>query len=126
MKASLEFMVRSEIVFSSNLRWLHPLFELEHFLKERGIDASTGELRDKVVGRGSAFLIARLGIPRVHAELLSKLGMSVLDSAGIAYTWDTLVEEIACSTEKLLEHVTDPDEAYAILAKRAMIPKRIF
>lgn len=119
MDASLEFRVDGELVFSSAGRWLHPLFELEEFIASRGIDPSRGELRDKVVGRGSAFLIARLGIRRVHASLLSLLGREVFDRAGIGYTWDTLVKRVACATEGLLERVTNPEDAYSILRERA-------
>jgi zinc transport system ATP-binding protein len=116
---SLDFLVEGRTVFSSTGKWLHPLFELERFLAERGIAGAGGEIRDKVVGRGSAFLIVRLGIRKVHAVLLSRLGKDVLDRAGVALTWDTLVEEIACKTEGILRDVTDPEEAYRILSERA-------
>lgn len=118
MDSSLELRVGGGTVFSSAGRWLHPLFELGDFLATAGIDASAAELRDKVVGRGSAFLIVRLGIRRVHAVLLSRLGKDVLDRAGVALTWDTLVDRIACATESLLEGITDPDEAWRILRAR--------
>ena len=116
---SLEFMVDGCAVFTSAGRWLHPLFELERFLAEQGIKGSAGEVRDKVVGRGSAFLIARLGIRTVHAQLLSRLGKDVLDRARIPCTWDSLVDEIECRTEGVLRDVTDTEEAYRILLERA-------
>jgi hypothetical protein len=116
---SLEFLLHGKVLFESAGKWLHPLFELEQFLAGRGIDVSRGEVHDKVVGRGSAFLIVRLGIGKVHAGMLSRLGKDVLDRAGVACTWDVLVEEIECSTESILRDVTDPDEAYRILAERA-------
>ena len=56
---------------------------------------------------------------KVHAVLLSRLGKDVLDRAGVAVTWDTLVDEVACRTEGILHDVTDPEEAYRILAERA-------
>ena len=118
MEASLELRVGGEVVFTSSGKWLHPLFELSEFVGRSGIDAAGGELRDKVVGRGSAFLIVRLGIRRVHAVLLSRLGKDVLDRAGVALGWDTLVDRIACATEGLLEGVSDADEAYRILSAR--------
>jgi hypothetical protein len=117
--ASLEFLMDGRALYSSNGKWLHPLFELEQFLKARGIDAARGEVRDKVVGRGSAFLIVRMGFRKAHAGMLSRLGKDVLDRAGVACTWDVMVEQIACSTESLLREVTDPEEAYRILAERA-------
>jgi hypothetical protein len=118
-EVSLEFLIDGESRFSSSGKWLHPLFDLETFLRERSIDPSGGEIHDKVVGRGSAFLIVRMGIRTVHAGLLSRLGRDVLDRAGARVTWDTLVPEIQCATESLLRQVTDPEEAYPLLAERA-------
>ena len=116
---SLEFLMDGKVLFESTGRWLHPLFELERFLKEQMIDAHEGEVHDKVVGRASAFLIVRLGIRTAHAGLMSRLGKDVLDRAGVVCTWDLFVEEIECKTEGILREVTDPEEAYAILAERA-------
>ena len=116
---SLEFLIDGDVLFSSSGKWLHPLFDLERFLKTKGIDAGPGEIHDKVVGRGSAFLIVQLGIRRVHAGMLSRLGKDVLDRAGVVCSWDVLVDEIACRTEGILRYVTDPAEACAILAERA-------
>ena len=106
------------MLFSSAGRWLHPLFELERFLLTRQVDLSLAEIHDKVVGRGSAFLIVRLGVRKVHAGVLSLLGKDVLDHARVACTWDALVDEIECSTEGILRKVTDAEEAYRILAER--------
>jgi len=116
---TLEFIVDGRTLFTSAGRWLHPLFELERFLKERGIDGSRGEIHDKIVGRGSAFLIIRLGVRKVRAGILSRLGKDVLDRAGAACSWHDLVEEIECRTESILRGVTDPEEAYRILVERA-------
>jgi zinc transport system ATP-binding protein len=118
LDASLEFRIDGQVLFSSTGKWLHPLFDLEEFLKAREIDASKAEIRDKVVGRGSAFLITRLGVRRVHAGMLSRLGKDVLDRAGAACTWDVLVDEIECRTEGILRDVTDPAKAYLLLVER--------
>jgi hypothetical protein len=92
---------------------------LEQFLETQAVDVSRAAIRDKVVGRGSAFLIVRLGVRNVHAVLLSRLGKDVLDRAAVTCTWDTLVDEIECGTEGLLRQVTDSQEAYRLLAERA-------
>jgi hypothetical protein len=118
LDASLEFRIDGQVLFSSTGKWLHPLFDLEEFLKTREIDASKAEIRDKVVGRGSAFLITRLGVRKVHAGMLSRLGKDVLDRAGAACTWDVLVDEIECRTEGILRDVTDPAKAYPLLVER--------
>ena len=61
---SLEFIIDGRTAFTSAGKWLHPLFELEEYLGARGIDGSSGEVHDRIVGRASAFLITRLGIRR--------------------------------------------------------------
>jgi len=122
--AALEFIIAGRTLFASSGRWLHPLFELERFLTERGIEGCRGEIRDKVIGRGAAFLLVRLGVQRAQAGLLSRLGKEVLDRAGVACTWETLVDQIACRTESILRGVTDPEQAYRILAERARAYRR--
>jgi hypothetical protein len=116
---SLEFLIDGMVLFESTGKWLHPLFELERFLKGQRIDAGAGEIHDKVVGRGSAFLIVRLGVRTAHAGTLSRLGKDVLDRARVVCTWDVFIDEIECATESILRDVTDRDEAYCILADRA-------
>jgi hypothetical protein len=116
---SLEFLVDGKVLFESKGKWLHPLFDLERFLEGKHVDTAKAEIHDKVVGRGSAFLIVRLGIRRVHAGLLSRLGKDVLDTAGVTVTWDDLIDQIECSTENILRAITDPGEAYPVLAERA-------
>ena len=116
---SLELVHDGHVLFTSAGKWLHPLFELERFVRTRGIDTSTCEIRDKVVGRASAFLIVRLGVRSVHAGILSLLGKEVLDRMGVPCAWDELVDEIQCRTESILRHETDPEAAYQVLSERA-------
>ena len=78
---SLELYHNGSVVFSSHSRWLHPLLELEEFLKS-GPPASECRLRDRVVGRAAALLEVRLGLRVVHAAVLSRLGRTC--SAGTA------------------------------------------
>jgi hypothetical protein len=118
-EVSLTLSLDGHMVFSSSGKWLHPLFELERFLHSHKVDVGRCDIRDKVVGRGSAFLIVRLGVRKVHAVLLSRLGKDVFDREGVACTWDALVDQIQCRTEKLLKEVTNPEEAHGILADLA-------
>ncbi len=116
---TLELSIDGRAVFTSSGKWLHPLFELEEFLKAGKVDVSRARIRDKIIGRGSAFLITRLGIRNVHAGLLSRLGKDVLDRAGATCTWESLVDTIQCRTEGLLRDTTDPESAYRVLADLA-------
>ncbi len=124
LEKTLALLVDGEEVFASTGKWLHPLFELEQFLAARSIDPSRAEVCDKIVGRGSAFLIVRMGIPTVHAGVLSRLGKEVLDRAGAACTWESLVDRIQCRTESLLGDTWDPQQAYQILADLARRDRR--
>jgi len=119
MQPSLELFSDSRRVFSSAGKWLHPLFELEEFLAESGLDPTTLSLRDRIVGKAAALLIARLGIRCVHAGVLSRLGMEVLEARRVTFSWDQLVERIDCQTESALAQVEDLEAAYAWLRKRA-------
>jgi len=116
---SLELFSDSRLVFSSAGKWLHPLFELEEFLAESRLDPAGLSLRDRIVGKAAALLIVRLGIRRVHAGVLSRLGMEVFEAQGVMCSWDQLVERIACQTETALARIDDPGEAYAWLRQRA-------
>jgi zinc transport system ATP-binding protein len=119
MSASLQLLQGSRLLFSSEGKWLHPLFELEDFLAGSGLRREELALRDRVVGRAAALLIARLGIRRVHADTLSRPGREVLLAHGIEHDWDLLVEAIGCQTESALAGIRDPQAAYEWLRQRA-------
>ena len=108
-----------KVIFRSNGAWLHPLFELEDFLLSGDHDRSSLHLEDTVVGKAAAFLIWRLGIPSVKTGILSRLGAEVLETAGIAFKCDELVDRILCQTEQILAAVDDAEQAYEILKARA-------
>jgi hypothetical protein len=118
-ETTLELSIDGRVVFTSSGKWLHPLFELEQFLAGKRVDLRTSEIRDKIIGRASAFLITRLGIRTVHAGVLSRLGKDVLDRAGASCSWESLVDTIQCRTEGLLRDTTDPEVAYRVLAALA-------
>jgi zinc transport system ATP-binding protein len=119
MRPSLELFRGPRRVFSSAGRWLHPLFELEDFLAQSGLDPYGLRLRDRIVGKAAAFLIVRLGIPRLQAGVLSRLGKQVLEDRRVQHSWQRLVERIDCQTEAFLENVEDPEQAYVWLRQRA-------
>jgi hypothetical protein len=83
------------------------------------LDPAGLRVRDRVVGKAAAFLIVRLGIPRLQAGVLSRLGKQVLEARRVVHSWQRLVERIDCQTEAALEKVEDPEQAYAFLRQRA-------
>jgi len=116
---NLEIFQNGQPIFQSEKRWLLPLFDLEDYLLQHPLDMSTVEVHDKVVGKAAALLMARLGVRRLRAQVLSKLGQRVLEQAGISYTCVTLVERIDCQTEEILMNIDDHETAYRILCQRA-------
>jgi hypothetical protein len=115
---SLEAFHKGQRVFSSRGKWLHPLFELEDFLKDRGLPAGELAVRDKIVGKAAALLMVRLGLRSVEAGLMSLLGEEVFLRHGVRFRTRERVERILCRTESILLEVNDPEEAYRIIAQR--------
>lgn len=114
---TLQLQLGGAVVFSSEQHWLHPLFELETFLA-RGCDLTDALLVDRVTGRAAAFLVARLGIRRLHTGVLSRLAIPILDHQGIEYRCAEKIERLSCATETLLSGIHDPEQAYALLKER--------
>jgi len=83
------------------------------------MDMSKAEVRDKVIGKAAAMLIARLDAGSVHGEVMSELGREVFQRAGIPHTYGELVARIDCQTEELLLTVTDLERAHELLSARA-------
>jgi hypothetical protein len=115
MRHSLEVFSGESLVFSSDQNWLHPIFELEIFLTENSYEPADLLLRDRILGKAAALLVIRLGIRRVVAEIMSKLGLEALERHGIQYEYDSLVDRIICRTEELLRDEMDPDRAYELV-----------
>lgn len=127
VKPTLTLLDGETVVFQSFSRWLHPLFELEVFLKSpQGSPVAERLkknprrflLRDTVTGRAGAFLIDRLGIVRVEIGLVSRLAIQRLDERRIHWTAKTVVDRISCMTEELLADQNDPGAAYQLLRDR--------
>ena len=100
--------------FESKKRGVAPLLEL--------LDSQTlcpkGKAADKVVGRATAFLYCLLQVERIHAVVLSQGALEVLEKAGIAVTYDTLVPGIRnrtntgpCPMEAATAACQTPEEA---------------
>jgi len=117
--ATLEVYQNGTIIFSSTGKWLHPLFDLEKFIKENNLPTEDMVIKDKIVGKASAMLIFRLGFRTVEAGTLSMPAKDFFSGNGIGFTYDKLVDLIDCKTEIILKDIRDPEEAYQILKERA-------
>jgi hypothetical protein len=107
--------------FSSDQSWLYPLLELETELS-RNRPPGVLSTYDRVVGRASALLSARLGVSAIRTDTLSARAVDVLEQNRIRVTTRTKVDRIPCVTEDLLADVADPDEARELIRKRQATP----
>lgn len=115
---TLRLLAGSEVLFTSEKHWLHPLFDLEAFLEGCGQDRAGMLLVDKITGRAAALLIARLGIPELHTQVLSRRALPVLAAHHIHVRCHEVVDQLPCATEDLLAGIQDPEAAWALLQER--------
>jgi hypothetical protein len=116
-------------LYVSGGKWLHPLFDLLELLSPEGAESGSEEratlvaagdlfLRDRVIGRGAAFLILRAGIRHAWADVVSDGALAVFAAHGASLVAGEPVPAIACQTESLLRDVDDSDVAWALLRQR--------
>ena len=115
MKHSLEVYLKNELIFFSDGNWLHPLFELERFLRQLNSDPASLIIKDKIVGRAAALLQVYFGIKKVNAGMMSELGKEIFDHYQIDYEYEALVDRIQCRTEEMLRDEFDPGIAYKLI-----------
>lgn len=116
---TLKVLLNNEVVFESGKKWLHPLFELEDYLKNHPLDMSSAEVHDRVIGKAAAMLIARMGAGSAHGEVMSELARGVFLQADIPHKYKKLVARIDCQTEELLLDVNDIERAHEMLVEHA-------
>lgn len=119
MEYTLTVRRKGETLFQSGGKWLHPLLDLEEAIHRNGWNPEELDLEDKIVGKAAAFLIVRMGIPRVYAHLLSDLAVEVFQRHGVRFRWDERKPRIACQTEQILATIDDPEEAALVIRRRA-------
>ena len=119
MKHSLEVFFNDELIFCSDGKWLHPLFELENFLRQQNYPASRLIIKDKIIGRAAALFHVKLGLKIIKAGMMSELGKEIFDHFQIEYEYENLVTRIECRTEEILKNEFDPEHAYFIITELA-------
>jgi zinc transport system ATP-binding protein len=119
VRHSLEVYSGDELVFSSDGKWIYPLFELERFLVESPYRPEDLLVVDKVIGKAAATVLVHLGVGRIHAVMMSRLAWDFLKERQIPFDYEELVDRILCRTEQLLADIDDPAEAHGMLKIRA-------
>jgi zinc transport system ATP-binding protein len=115
MDYTLEAFLDGELIFHSSGKWLHPLFELENFLKQQNYDPASLIVKDKIVGRAAALVQVYLGVKTVQAGMMSKLGKEIFNHFQINYKYENMVDRIQCRTEEILKGEFDPEKAYLVI-----------
>ncbi len=101
-------------VRTSTQRGVRPLLEL----LDSGENFQSFHAADKVVGRAAAMIYCMLKIRGLHAGVISRGALEVLQLRGIAVTWDALVPGIRnrtdtgpCPMEQATAGIDDPPQA---------------
>lgn len=94
------------------------------FLAE-GLELKGYSAADKIVGKAAAFLFVLAGVKTLHANVLSKEALPVLNEHDVTVTYDQLVEGIinregtgSCPMELTVREFSDPTQAHAALVKK--------
>ena len=125
-KALLSDEVRCAIIsgqktFTSGKKGVAPLIELI----DSGDDYNGCIAADRIVGKAAALLYVKLGAVEVYAEVLSKAAIGVLESNGIKFSYNSIVEFIhnrqgdgMCPMEMTVTDISDPDTAVIALKEK--------
>ena len=110
---------RIKMVFCSFAHWLHPLFEVEHYLSAAdAADRTRYILYDSMVGMASAYMVLHLRIPIVITKMISAPAMELLGMHDVACVAEQTVPAIGCRTELLLreKQIISIEKAYDLLS----------
>lgn len=129
---TLEVYSSSGLIFSSTSKWLHPLFELEDFLKSIPYSGNILSVHDSAIGKAGAVLLIRMGIKKIYGNIVSRLALQCIrsfnenvdDEYKIDIKWGTLVDRLMCATEAELASYSgssenDLDYMYFLIRQRA-------
>ncbi|WP_457565583.1 DUF1893 domain-containing protein, partial [Caldithrix abyssi] len=80
----------------------------------------TAELlvKDKIIGRAAALILVYFGFKKMQGQTMSLLAREVLDYYKIDYTFERLIERVACQTEELLRTEWEGKTAYQLIKRR--------
>ncbi|NOZ63327.1 MAG: DUF1893 domain-containing protein [Calditrichaeota bacterium] len=114
MDHALEVYDGQNLIFFSDGKWLHPLFDLEIFLKQTNSTTEKLLVKDKIVGKAAALILIYLGFREVHAKAMSKIARDFLATQTVHFSYEMLIDRVACRTENLLLEENDPEAGYRL------------
>lgn len=116
------FSADGTLIFESSGKWLMPLFEFENFLENYEGEHDNFFVHDTAIGKAAVVLMKRTGVRHIHADLVSELARDyIADINGMELVYDKIVPKLLCATEDELSRMTDENEMYRILRRRAKL-----
>ena len=112
-----------KVVYSSDERGIMPLVDAIDVIGGEGL----GDLitADRIVGKAAALLNVYLGAREVHAMLISAGAKGLLLERGIPFEFREETDAIKmkdgiifCPFERMVQDVSDPEEAYSMMKER--------
>ena len=95
------------------------VFPVIEFLEDKREPLFGAVAADRVVGTAAAYLFIKGGISAVYGDVMSESAVSVLKTAGVPFSYGTLVPHIKnrrgdglCPMEELCMNLDNPSEAY--------------
>ena len=107
-------LAQDNVIYQSERKGIAPMMDL--------LDAETDlrgfSVADRIVGRAAAMLFVLAGVAAVHAQVMSRGALAVLEANGICAEYETLTEYIVnrqgdgmCPMEHAVQGIENPKEA---------------
>lgn len=101
-----------QVIFKSKDKGIKPIFILATEMRE---EAKGAILADRVIGKGAAVLSGYIGIKEIYSELISEVGVKVLEDYKIPHSMNGSCKYIKnrdktdyCPIEKISMNIEDP------------------
>lgn len=113
---ALAIAKKGEVIFETSAHGLGGLIEA---IDELGEQMRGSSVADSVVGQAAALLCVYAGVVAVFAVTASEKGIQTLRDYSISFRFENRVQRIldskrkdVCPFEKLVDSISNPDEAY--------------
>lgn len=125
---ALAIVKKGEVVFETSS---HGIGGLLKAIEELGDEMRGSSVADNVVGKAAALLCVYAGIVAVFAATASEKGIQTLRDNNVSCRFENMVQHILnserrdiCPFEKLVNNISNPEEAYEKL--KSLAAQRMF
>lgn len=114
-------LCKGDDIITSEERGVRPLVDFVNGRKNlKGYSAA-----DKVVGKAAAFMYVLMGVGDIHAHVMSRGAISVLERYCVRYSYDIITDKIinrtqtgVCPMEQAVEKVASPQLALEAVVRK--------